>query len=205
MTKSDFKWNRYYEEIDPERRKELLEIGCEQCPDENADFIRRRLWDLRYADPENSGRRVDLFLWQCVNLLCIYKTAGFLFTRRGAEKELQKARKTMGFELAETYGDTGKKLLYFECRNAIRRYFWTCHDKSYQKKLFGIASMKEDEWQDKIAGNAWQLAEGLPERLGKKEELALFSDAVRDEYFALYADGQTRWKKYQDKQKRRSA
>ncbi len=205
MTESEFRWNQYYEETNPERRKEFLERTENQSADSGDDLLRRKLWDLRYIDPDDPERRVDLFLWQCVNLLCLYKTSGFLCFRKSAMRELQKTRATMGFDLAEEFGESGKRLLYLEFRNAIRRYFGTCSDRSFRKKIFGVMTMDENEWQDKIAGNAWQLSVGLPERFHMIAEFALFSDAVHDEYFAQYPHSEERWQKFGDTQRKHSA
>ncbi len=204
MTESEFRWKQYYEESNPERRKELLESNFDPTADDDDTLLRRKLWSLRYTDPSDPERRVDMFLWQCVNLLCLYKTSGFLFFHKSSLRELQKAREAMGFDLAEEFGESGKRILYMEFRNTIRRYFGTCSDRSFRKKTFGVMTMDENEWQDKIAGNAWQLSVGLPKRFDMKEELAPFSSAVHDEYFALYPQGEVRWLKFENRQEKRA-
>ena len=187
-------WDTYYAETDPEIRKQLLDDGCGMKPDDGLNALRRSLWNLRYTDPQNADHRVDRLLWQCVNLLCIYKMAGPCFLRKSAAKEVRDAMQTMGFEQAAACGEAGGRELYLEFRNTARRYFNVSRaDRSYQKKYFGIVSMKSDECAEKLAKDAWRLSEGVEERFCLRQELELFSKAVRDEFFASAVNAGALW------------
>ena len=187
-------WDTYYAETDPEERAKLLDDGCEAEPGDGLNELRRSLWELRYTDPQNAGHRVDQLLWQCVNLLCVYKMCGPPFLRGNGAKEVRGAMRTMGFEQAAAWGEAGSEELYREFRNAARRYFSVSNGaKSYRKKYFGIVSMSSGECGEKLARDAWRLSEGLGERFHLERELAVFSRAVKDEFFSFTADAQVLW------------
>ena len=88
--------------------------------------------------------------------------------------------------------------MYLEFRNAARRYFGTCGNKSYGKKLMGIVTMNENQRRDKMAREVWRLTEGLPGRFETSDDMALFCRAVRDEFIAECPDGEQRLKKQDD-------
>ncbi len=187
-------WDSYYSETDPERRAELLSDGCEMEPDDGLNELRRCLWNLRYTDPEDKAHRVDQLLWQCVNLLCVYKMSGPRFLRKSGAKEVCGAMQTMGFEQAEACGEAGRAELYREFRNAAQRYFSiSCTDKSYRKKYFGIVSMNSLECREKLAKDAWRLSEGVKDRFNLPPEMELFFQAIKDEFFASTPDAQMLW------------
>ena len=187
-------WDLYYEETDPERRKELLSDGCGDAPENERDALRRSLWNLRYAVPEAEGRRVDRLLWQFVNILCIYRMSGPGFLRKNGEKEIREAIRTMGFREASSFGEEGNKELYREFRNAARRYFAVCSgDRSYRKKYFGIVPISGGECSEKLARDAWRLSVGVEERFHLENEFTLFSKAVKDEFFAFVPGAQSLW------------
>lgn len=187
-------WDTYYAETDPERRKELLSDGCGMEPEDGLNDLRRSLWEFRYTDPEHADHRVDRLLWQCVNLLCIYKMCGPLFLRGNGAKGVRGAMRAMGFEQAAAWGEAGSEELYREFRNAARRYFSvSIGDKSYRKKYFGIVSMSDGECGEKLARDAWRLSEGLRERFRLESEFEPFPKAVKDEFFSFTADAQALW------------
>ncbi|MFU0832345.1 MAG: DUF5664 domain-containing protein [Oscillospiraceae bacterium] len=187
-------WDAYYAEMDAKRRKELLTDGCEMEPDNPLNALRRELWELRYLDPKNPEQPVDRLLWQCVNLLCIYKMSRPRMVRKSSAKEVRDAIQTMGFEQAERCGESGRQELYREFRNAAHRYFSVSStDKSYRKKYFGIKTMNHDEYKEKLAKDAWCLSKGIAERFQLQRELEVFSNAVKDEFFAFMPDAQDLW------------
>ncbi|WP_181006075.1 DUF6553 family protein, partial [Clostridium sp. 2-1] len=76
----------YFAELDPDLRGKLLERYSEANPQDADIGLLRTLWTLRYTDPKNAGQRVDTFLWQMINLICLYRVSGFF--SRGTEKEI---------------------------------------------------------------------------------------------------------------------
>ncbi|HHV31606.1 MAG TPA: hypothetical protein GXX74_04250 [Clostridiales bacterium] len=180
----------YFAELDPGRRKELLERFSRDHPQDAEVPLFQTLWSLRHVDPKNAEHPVDTFLWQIVNLISLYRVPGFF--SGGTEKEIRAAMDALGFSAVAKYGDKGREILYLELRNAARRYFSTCESKSYGKKLMGIVTMNESERRDKLAREVWQLTEGLSRRFETDEDMALFRKAVRDEFIVQYPDGEER-------------
>ncbi|HCR44494.1 MAG TPA: hypothetical protein DIV41_07920 [Ruminococcaceae bacterium] len=193
-------WSSYYSETDPERRMEILCAGSEENPSDKLVPLRHALWELRYSDPQDPKHRVDQFLWQFVNILCVYRMSGSRFFQKKGEKEIRQIMETMGFSEAAGFGAEGERELYWEFRNAARRYFTAClNDKSYRKKYFGIAAMKQDETDKKLAGDAWKLSEGAAERFNLTDEIKPFTQAVRDEFFSIVPDASGLWEGYAEK------
>lgn len=187
-------WDAYYEQTDPELREKLLSEGLEIDPADQLNGLRRTLWHLRYTDPRNEKHRVDQLLWQCVNLLCIYKISAPHFLRASGAKEVRSAMQTMGFVQAASCGSAGSTELYREFRNAAQCYLSiSSDDKSYRKKYFGMASMNTAECREKLARDLWRLSEGVPERFQLQQELELFSRAMRDQFFAAVPEAQALW------------
>lgn len=191
----------YFAELDPELRSELLEQYRETNPQDTDADLFQKLWTLRYTDPKDAGHRVDTFLWQIVNVMCLYRLSNFF--SKGTEKEINAAMETLGFTDAAEYGKEGREVLYHEFRNAARRYFGTCDSKSYGKRLMGIVTMSENQRRDKMAREVWRLTEGLPERFETSNDMALFCGAVHDEFIAQCPDGEQRLKKQEEHRRKK--
>lgn len=191
----------YFAELDPDLRGKLLERYSEANPQDADVGLLRTLWTLRYTDPKNAGQRVDTFLWQMINLICLYRVSGFF--SRGTEKEISAILKTLGFSDAAAYGGAGREILYLEFRNAARRYFGTCENKFYGKKLMGIVTMNENERRDKMAREVWQVTQGLPKRFKTDDDMALFCKAIHDEFIDRCPDGEKRLESQEKRHKKK--
>lgn len=191
----------YFAELDPDLRGKLLERYSEANPQDADIGLLRTLWTLRYTDPKNAGQRVDTFLWQMINLICLYRVSGFF--SRGTEKEISAILKTLGFSDAAAYGGAGREILYLEFRNAARRYFGTCENKFYGKKLMGIVTMNENERRDKMAREVWQVTQGLPKRFKTDDDMALFCKAIHDEFIDRCPDGEKRLESQEKRHKKK--
>lgn len=191
----------YFAELDPDLRGKLLERYSEANPQDADIGLLRTLWTLRYTDPKNAGQRVDTFLWQMINLICLYRVSGFF--SRGTEKEISAILKTLGFSDAAAYGGAGREILYLEFRNAARRYFGTCENKFYGKKLMGIVTMNENERRDKMAREVWQVTQGLPQRFKTDDDMALFCKAIHDEFIDRCPDGEKRLESQEKRHKKK--
>lgn len=197
MIQQEKAWAQYYAVLEPSKRKELFKSCIDAFPKDKLNTLRKELWSLRYTDPKTKTDTVDMFLWQCVNLLYIYKTSGMPLFNKSGTKEILKIKKTMGFEQAQKYGSEGQKILYQEFFNAAQRYYQVCSgDKYYHKKLFGLAVMRNDEYQKKLTQDAWRLAEGLKERFQLNGEMDLFCKAAKDAYFKFEPQAEKLWHEY---------
>ncbi len=196
-TQQDKILTQYYAILDPSKRKEVLKAYIDAFPEDKLNTLRKELWTLRYTDPKTKTDSVDLFLWQCVNLLYIYKTSGMVLFNKSGTKEILKLRTTMGYEQAQKYGSEGQKILYQEFLNATQRYYQVCsRDKHYRKKLFGIAVMRGDEYQKKLTQDAWRLAQGLKEKFNINKEMEPFCKAAKDAYFKFEPQAEKLWEEY---------
>ncbi len=61
---------QYYRETEPEKRKELLEQAIASGEDQEANKIRREIWEARYKGTTNEGGIADGYLkfWMALNL-----------------------------------------------------------------------------------------------------------------------------------------
>ncbi len=189
----------YFEETDADKRKALLDAIGKEEGDTPACRLCGRLWEMRYVDPK-SGRRVDLFLWELVELLCLYSTAGLM--KKGNSRDAKKALDAMGISEAARYGAEGEAVLYEELCNAVRLYLRTCDSKSYHKRLLGLMEMKEAEWQQKVARDMWRLSVGLPRRLAMEEEFSPLAKAVRDEFCRSFENGKQLLEEREERERR---
>lgn len=193
--------DNYFSEINPKSRQKLLNQYSETYPQDTNIQLYQKLWKLRYTDPKNSKQNIDSFLWQIVNVICLYRVSKHF--SRGTEKEINTAMDSLGFSFASEYGKTGNDILYLEFRNAAKRYFGTCDSKAYGKKFMGIVSMKDDERTNKVAREVWQLTEGLPQKFNTDEKMELFCKAVHDEFICEYSDGEKHLNIQRDKHKKK--
>ena len=69
----------YYREHDPMKRKMFLDQSIAAGEDEEANAVRKELWELRYGEPSEavSGTRADgyLALWMAMEYSCLLYTS----------------------------------------------------------------------------------------------------------------------------------
>ena len=180
MFEQSARWNEYYRELEPARRRVMLDELCASEPDDGANEYRRQLFEARHVDPKAPGRAVDRMLFMCVCFMQLCQSARLF--RGGAIREVRRSMNELRFDLAGQYGEAGARALYWEIRNAAARYLSTCSSPSYNRRLFGLAPSREENREDRVARDIWQMTEGLSRRTGLERELALWNQAVRDAY-----------------------
>lgn len=132
MYEIDYKWQVYYDERNPHKRKALLaELsgGEEELP---ANDLRRKLFDRHYKDLDRQ-QPIDLYFRHMFDLLDLGRHAPFLPST--AMKRIRRDLDGFGFDLIADYGDEGRTLLYHELRNGVTRYLWTCTSDDYGRVL----------------------------------------------------------------------
>lgn len=181
MYQMDTGWEAFYEEMDPEKRKKILE---EKCSGNAGDVLPQKIfWENRCRDRKNPERSIDLYLWECVNLVYLYKKAKFF--RRSAGREVLQILSDMGCGGSREDSVSDQSAFYWEMRNAVKRYFSTGQSKNYRRRIFGILGSDEEERKSQICQDAWQMSEGVALRTGLSGEMRVLTDAVRDEYAAM--------------------
>ena len=180
----------YYEEIDPTRRKKILDEYLAAAGDSDpAAAYRKALYEYRYVDPADPQKKLDRVMLAFLDFLYLYRSSRVLPGRY--VKEVQATIKALELDekvhadplFAEAFG--------MEIRNAARRYFETCKTDGYHRKFFGITASKPEEKEKQRCIDVWRMSYGLAERLGLEEEMDLFCRALSEAYRLSRVDGLT--------------
>ena len=190
-------WQEYYIQLEPDRRKELLHRLLKEEADDGANAVRQKLFSLRYMEEGKTEPSVDRWLWACVNFVQVFSTSRFL--KRGGRKEVEQFLDSSGYREALSAGERGETALYWEIRNAAKRYFKTCMGSEYRRALFGLLSPNASDQKRQMCLEVWRMTEGLEKRLGMQEELKLWTKAVQDEYRTTDPSAPARLKEISEK------
>ena len=173
-------WNEYYRELEPERREQILNRLLQEEPDDGSNSFRKRLFALRYLSGDDPKPSMDRYLWQCVNFAQLYDTSRVF--RRNGRKEAQRFLSENGYLEAVSAGPEGEKALYWEIRNAAKRFFKTCSGTEYRRTLFGLLGPGSSDQKRQMCIDTWKMTEGIAHRLGIAKDLSVWTKAVMDEY-----------------------
>ena len=107
----------YYREHDPMKRKMFLDQSIAAGEDEEANAVRKELWELRYGEPSEagSGTRADGYLALWMAMEYNKDTAGKLFGLKRARKEIEKNLARLKFREMQEKSELHRELLYREC------------------------------------------------------------------------------------------
>ena len=201
MFEPSAEWNEYYRELEPRRRRALLEALCASGPDDGANAYRRLLLEARHGNAKSPGREVDRMLFMCVDFLRLCQSSRLF--RGGAAREVRRYLRELRFDQAGQYGEAGTRALYWECRNAVARYLSTCDSPDYDRGWFGLIPSREADRQARVARDVWELSVGIARRTGLTGELRLWSRAARDAYCLSGADAKARFDACDEKMSKR--
>lgn len=194
-------WKEYYEEIDPQKRSELFRKLSEKDGDDEKNTLRKKLFDLRHTNPKKPEKRVDLGVWQMVVMPSHLKG---IFTFRGATiKQIKESMTVMGVGERRPGGEMVDSLIYWEIRNTAKRYLATCTGPKYARKLFGVMASSDEEKLVKTARDIWMMTAGVPKKFCMEEEMKIFCDAVKDEFFDLSEQAKIEYKEFEKKKKKK--
>ncbi len=176
----------YYDTEEIAQRKELLAAYIQAAPEDALNPLREALFTLRYQGRTDA----DQFMWHYVNLAYVYKNANSRFFKKSAKKEFAESLQGLGLSLAAPYGPAGEQALYCEYCNASKRFFTVCAgDKSYKRKMLGLASIDEKQTREKMAKDVWVLSTGLQQAFPEHSAtLTPFATATVDTFATLYQD-----------------
>ncbi len=191
-------WMEFYRELEPEARAEILERLLNEEPDDGSNTCRKKLFSKRYMEGNNPKPSVDRYLWQCVNFVQLYDTSRLL--KKGARKELKAFLAGSGYDESMEAGMEGEKALYWEIRNAAKRFFKTCKGTEYRRSLFGLLSPGKTDQANQMTIDTWKMTEGVGRRLGMEDHLSLWTKAVLDEYRQADPLAEDRMRKYASSQ-----
>lgn len=182
---------RYYRELDRAKRAQILEeaVASEGMTPENE--LRRKLLDARYS--ENNGQMVDYFIRGWMNMYFLKSSSKSFFgpSKKKTRRELDSIRSDWQMDLAEQYGEDGRRVLYEEFCNMTLVYMSLCHtDKNYGSILLGIGHMKDESLVAKIARDIYTLAYEVPDQTDTAEEFRLFTEAATAMFCEKYSSQQ---------------
>ena len=197
MYEQTARWNEYYRELEPARRRTMLSALCASEPDDGANAFRQALLEARHGGDRPGGREQDRFLYLCVSFVPLCQSARLF--RRSAAKEIEAAMKLLRLGEALALGEAGEKALYWEIRNAAARYFKTCEGAGYNRALFGMMASGDEGRLDRICRDVWQMTDGLAWRARMEARMALWCRAVKDAYAVTDGGAARRLAKYADK------
>ena len=180
----------YYEEIDPAKRRKILDEYIATAGDSDpAASYRKALYEYRNVDPADPQRKLDRFMLAFLDFLYLYRSSRILPGRY-----VKEVKTTIGsLELDERVHTDPlfAEAFSLEVRNAARRYFETCKTDGYHRKFFGITASKPEEKEKQRCIDVWRISYGLAERLGLEEEMDLFCRALSEAYRLSRVDGLT--------------
>jgi hypothetical protein len=187
----------YYREHDPMKRKMFLDQSIAAGEDEEANAVRKELWELRYGEPSEavSGTRADGYLALWMAMEYSKDTAGKLFGLKRARKEIEKNLARLKFRemheksIAEMQekSELHRELLYRECCHMVKTYMELCEkDKTYNTTLCGIVPISEKSAKSKLQKDVYTTAIVFPEEINMQEELEMITKAAREAYEAHF-------------------
>ncbi len=181
-------WEEFYEEIEPSKRRAIMEKILEEAEDDGANELRQTLFAERHKSPKNAVREVDNGIWHMMvvpaNTKLQYKVTP------GTKNEIRKSMQGLGVRDVDKNDPVKVSAVYWEIRNVAKRYYSTCNGPKYARKLFGILPSNDSEQLRKTAEDVWACAVGVPEYYKMKDEMEIFADAVRDAFFDYFEDGE---------------
>lgn len=194
-------WEEYYTTLEMSERKEIFERLIQELPDDGANELRKKMFTNRYPGAGKRGSIVDKYLSFMVFFPGLYERRASIFTR--LDKEMEKACETLCLNGSDSYNEAEKAALYLEIRNMADLYFWTCKDGSYGNKIFGVMVSSDEDKVKKACAEAWVCSVGILKASKMEERMKVFSDAVKDAYFAYHKKARVIFETYDAEQRER--
>lgn len=192
--------DRYYTELHPEKRRQLLD-ELSASGNDALGALREALFQKRYQWTARFGEYADNYLYILIRILQeqnmppgaisrLSDAISRMFRKTDAEAEtysLEQRRmlrllQAFGKEEAEAYGEEGEADLHRELVNAVLRYFDTCRSPAYRRKLFGTMMPSDAERAMHIRKDAWDLSYGMAEVFRLQNESGFLCSAVSEAY-----------------------
>ena len=163
----------YFREIDPKKRLVILD----SLPESGAADFAREVYNDRYSDHENKGRKnIDWWLWRCICLQILYGRGRFL--RKFRDKEVTAIISELRMNDTD---ESHRAVLYHEYRNTARRYLSTCKSGDYASGFMGFRKASDEEKIIKACADIWQMSGGIAKSSGNDSAMLLWVEAFRDE------------------------
>lgn len=175
----------YYTETEPDIRKNKLD-AYKGDSDSKADQYRKDLYTCRHVDKKHPDKLVDCFLFNLISLATIVKSPGLFPKFR--KREVLSILSSMQMDERPLQDPECEAVLYWEYRNAVRRYIATCDDPSYGRTLLGMKPSDAAGRREKCCEDVWSFSFGVAALVGLEKEMATLCQAANDEYCALHPE-----------------
>ena len=180
---------QYYRETEPKKRKQLLDQAIASGEDQEANEIRREIYEARYKNTTNDGGIADGYLkfWMALEFK---RNAGHKILGPGkAQNEILKELDDVKFREIRAKSPLHEELLYRECKHLVKFYMTLCaQDKNYNSILCGLITIKKESSEAKMKRDIYETAIRLPKDLNLEEELALVTKAAHEVYGQEYPE-----------------
>ena len=176
---------KYYRETNAEDRKALLDERNAEGEETQELALINRLFEARYVPEAKENANIDHMLRGMMNIKFAQPKKG-LFSK-GADKQLKEIYRDLGKEIADEYGETGRRVWYRELKNLGYTFLELCKDdRNYSSFLWGLGKMKDATLKNKLAADIYVTACEKPAELGAAEELSVFTAAITDAYYEMF-------------------
>ena len=154
----------YYRESDPMKRKMFLDQSIAAGEEEEANAIRKELWEIRYGGKsEVPDTPADGYLALWMALEFNKNASGRLFGAKSARREIVKNLQKM--KITEYQGKSAlhQELLFRECCHMVRTYMELCE-------------------KNKLHRDIYETAIQVPTDVNMQEELGIITRAAKTAY-----------------------
>ncbi|MCC8141394.1 MAG: hypothetical protein LIO56_02525 [Lachnospiraceae bacterium] len=167
----------YFNELDPVKRKTILDALQPEAGEEEALTQLRALFSLRY-EPDRRIGYIDHFIGAISTLRDIAYNPGGRLSERKNTGLVQNAVHALCLDRG---GEFSREILYRELCQLITCYIKMCRDDThYQSVVLGLGRMSSDSLTGKIALDMQYLWETIVKYLGENEEYQVFRAAIAD-------------------------
>lgn len=175
----------YARQLDPARRRALLDEALAQDAPHHADhLLRDALWQKRYEKAPTDGY---IHFW--MDMLFAGRS-GVLFRGGRVKKTLQNGANFLTPWQDEPPTPAQKQVLEEEWTQAMRLYLHTCvKDSKYASQLFGMMKMQDDALRRKLGTELLQVTEQLPRQAGMQAAFDPVAKAAERVFCESFADG----------------
>lgn len=181
----------YYRATKPRKRRELLEQSIQAREDPEKNAIRLELVSLRYPEQKNgsAAEPVDALMRVWMYMEFNKNASKSRFHKKAGRKEIRKNLDEIQFTQILNKSELHRELLYEEICHMLKLYMSLCEkDKSYRNTFFGLLTMNDDSFREKLRSDVYETAVLLPRRLEMQEELKIFEEALREVYPQVFPD-----------------
>ncbi len=179
----------YYQETDPEKRKEILsKMLAEDNSEENQK--RLELFDARYFYSKGRNKQLaDSFMGVLMDIKAMIGNTNGVMSGRSIRRQAQKYYKTLQIQKFSDEGELSRQLLYMEFYHLMSLYVKSSlGDKKYGTTFMGLMKPDEESMQLRLVEDFFHFGWEMPQRAKMTQEFSLFTQAAYDAFCELLPD-----------------